>query len=90
MLELAYAVTVHKSQGSEFGQSFVILPSPCRVPSRELLYTALTRQRDHVTLLVQGELADLRQYASAAHSETAARITNLLTERLSTPGPDAI
>jgi len=47
--------------------------------SRELLYTALTRQRDHITLLVQGQLADLRQYASAAHSETAARITNLFT-----------
>jgi hypothetical protein len=45
--------------------------------SRELLYTALTRQRDHVTLLTQGQLADLRQYASAAHSETASRITNL-------------
>jgi AAA domain/UvrD-like helicase C-terminal domain len=79
VLELAYAVTVHKSQGSEFGQTFVILPSPCRVLSRELLYTALTRQRDHVTLLVQGQLADLRQYASAAHSETAARMTNLFT-----------
>ena len=79
VLELAYAVTVHKAQGSEFGQTFVILPSPCRVMSRELLYTALTRQRDHITLLVQGQLADLRQYASAAHSETAARITNLFT-----------
>lgn len=79
VLELAYAVTVHKAQGSEFGQTFVILPSPCRVMSRELLYTALTRQRDHVTLLVQGQLADLRQYASAAHSETAARMTNLFT-----------
>ena len=79
VLELAYAVTVHKAQGSEFGQTFVILPSPCRVMSRELLYTALTRQRDHVTLLVQGQLADLRQYASATYSETAARITNLFT-----------
>lgn len=79
VLELAYAVTVHKAQGSEFGQTFVILPNPCRVMSRELLYTALTRQRDHVTLLVQGQFVDLRQYASAAHSETAARITNLFT-----------
>ena len=77
VLELAYAVTVHKSQGSEFRQTFVILPSPCRVMSRELLYTALTRQRDHVTLLAQGQLADLRQYASAAQSETASRMTNL-------------
>jgi AAA domain/UvrD-like helicase C-terminal domain len=79
LLELAYAVTVHKAQGSEFQQTFVILPNPCRVMSRELLYTALTRQRDCVTLLTQGQLADLRQYASAAYSETASRITNLFT-----------
>jgi hypothetical protein len=77
VLELAYAVTIHKSQGSEFGQTFVVLPNPCRVLSRELLYTALTRQRDHVTVLMQGDLADLRKYASAAYSETAARLTNL-------------
>jgi hypothetical protein len=77
VLELAYAVTIHKSQGSEFGQTFVVLPNPCRVLSRELLYTALTRQRNHVTVLMQGELADLRKYASAAYSETAARLTNL-------------
>ena len=77
VLELAYAVTIHKSQGSEFGQTFVVLPNPCRVLSRELLYTALTRQRDHVTVLMQGDLADLRTYASAAYSETAARLTNL-------------
>ena len=77
LLELAYAVTVHKAQGSEFDQTFVILPSPCRVMSRELLYTALTRQRDHVTVLMQGQLADLRRYASATYSETASRFTNL-------------
>ena len=64
MLELAYAVTIHKSQGSEFGQTFVVLPNPCRVLSRELLYTALTRQRDHVTVLMQGDLTDLQAYSS--------------------------
>ena len=77
VLELAYAVTIHKSQGSEFGQTFVVLPNPCRVLSRELLYTALTRQRDHVTVLMQGDLADLKAYSSATYSETAARLTNL-------------
>ena len=44
-LELAYALTVHKSQGSEFGTVFLVLPNPCGLLSRELLYTALTRQR---------------------------------------------
>jgi ATP-dependent exoDNAse (exonuclease V) alpha subunit len=41
LLELAYALTVHKAQGSEFDTVFVVLPNPCRVLSRELLYTAL-------------------------------------------------
>jgi hypothetical protein len=36
---LAYAITVHKSQGSEFQKVFVVLPKNCRTLSRELLYT---------------------------------------------------
>jgi hypothetical protein len=77
VLELAYAITIHKSQGSEFKQTFVVVPNPCRLLSRELLYTALTRQRHHVTLLMQGDLTDLKKYSSAVYSETAARQTNL-------------
>jgi hypothetical protein len=80
ILELAYAITIHKSQGSEFEQTFVVLPNPCRLLSRELLYTALTRQRDHVTVLMQGNLSDLRKYSSAVYSETAARQTNLFRD----------
>jgi hypothetical protein len=76
-LELAYALTVHKAQGSEFGTVIVILPDPCRVLSRELLYTALTRQKDRVVLLVQGDPALLRRYAAAEHSATARRLTNM-------------
>ena len=30
-LELAYAITIHKSQGSEFGTTFVVVPNPCTV-----------------------------------------------------------
>lgn len=30
VLELAYAITIHKSQGNEFEQTFVVLPNPCR------------------------------------------------------------
>jgi hypothetical protein len=50
-LELAYALTVHKSQGSEFKKVFVILPKHCRLLSRELVYTALTRSREQLVLL---------------------------------------
>lgn len=45
-LSLAYAITVHKSQGSEFDSVFVILPdSKARPPSRQLVYTAVTRAK---------------------------------------------
>ena len=77
VLELAYALTVHKSQGSEFGTVIFVLPNPCRLLTRELLYTALTRQKDRVVILHQGPRADLRKYSSDDHSEIARRLTNL-------------
>ncbi len=44
--ETVYAMTVHKSQGSEFEQVLVVTPDqPSPVLSRELIYTALTRAR---------------------------------------------
>lgn len=79
-LELAYALTIHKSQGSEFGTTFVIMPNPCRPLSRELLYTALTRQQREVILFHQGDLRDLIKLSGADHSETARRLTNLFRE----------
>ena len=51
-LELAYAVTIHKSQGSEYPA--VILPllgGPKMLLSRNLLYTAVTRARKCVTVV---------------------------------------
>ena len=77
VLELAYALTVHKSQGSEFGTVFLVLPDPCRLISRELLYTALTRQKDRVVILHQGARSALRKYSSDDRSVTARRLTNL-------------
>ncbi len=51
--ESAFALTVHKSQGSEFDQVFLALPERgARVISRELLYTGLTRCRRGVALWV--------------------------------------
>jgi ATP-dependent exoDNAse (exonuclease V) alpha subunit len=50
-LELAYAITVHKAQGSEFGVVMLILPPYSRLVSREMLYTALTRQKRRIWIL---------------------------------------
>ena len=77
LLELAYAVTIHKSQGSQFKVTFVVIPDPCPLLSPELLYTALTRQQDKVVLLKQGDLSTLRAFASPSRSETARRLTCL-------------
>jgi hypothetical protein len=77
ILELAYALTVHKSQGSEFGTVILVLPNPCRLLSRELLYTALTRQKNRVIILHQGQRTDLLKFSTDDRSETARRLTNL-------------
>jgi hypothetical protein len=76
MLELAWAVTVHKSQGSEFDTTFLVLPARANI-SRELMYTALTRQKDKVVILHEGTLSELRELAQPWRSETARRLTDL-------------
>jgi hypothetical protein len=76
-VELAYAITVHKAQGSEFGLTFLVLPEVSRVMSRELLYTALTRQRERIVVIHQGPRTELWKYASDEFSEMKSRLTNL-------------
>jgi exodeoxyribonuclease V alpha subunit len=50
-VETVYAMTVHKSQGSQFGTAAVLLPSvDSRILTRELLYTAVTRARRELIL----------------------------------------
>ncbi|HEY5464031.1 MAG TPA: AAA family ATPase [Hanamia sp.] len=75
--ELAYAITVHKSQGSGFKKVFFILPSKGAILSRELLYTALTRQVDKIIILHQGDFRDFIRLASTDASSTARRFTDL-------------
>lgn len=59
-LELAYAISVHKAQGSEFERVYVIIPhSKKALLSPELFYTALTRAKRHCTLLIEKDMAPL-------------------------------
>ena len=49
--ETAFAMTIHKSQGSQFDHVYVVLPQDdSRLLSRELLYTAMSRARRRLTL----------------------------------------
>jgi exodeoxyribonuclease V alpha subunit len=51
-IETVYAMTVHKSQGSQFDTAAVLLPDPASpILTRELLYTAVTRARTRLLLV---------------------------------------
>ena len=58
-IELAYAITIHKSQGSEYPAVLLpLLSGPKRLMNRNLLYTAVTRARKCVTILGSQEVVD--------------------------------
>ena len=61
-LDMAYAMTVHKAQGSEYrGVIFVAAPCAPGLEVRGVLYTAITRARE--LLVVVGDDAALRRMA---------------------------
>jgi exodeoxyribonuclease V alpha subunit len=76
-LELAYALTVHKSQGSDFDIVFLILPKSATTLSRELLYTGLTRFRQKMVLLIERDTAVLEKLRNPQCSDTLLRNTNM-------------
>ena len=76
-LELAYALTVHKSQGSDFDIVFLVLPKTAATLSRELLYTGLTRFRQKMVLLIERDTTVLEKLRNPQCSDTLLRNTNL-------------
>lgn len=79
--ETAYAMTVHKSQGSEFEHTVLVLPAQAsQVLSRELIYTGITRARRYFTLAC----ANASVLDSAISQQT--RRASGLAERLARPG----
>ena len=76
-LDLAYALTVHKAQGSDFDYVFLILPRKASTLSKELLYTGLTRFRKKMVLLLERDTAVLERLRSPKESATLLRNTNL-------------
>jgi exodeoxyribonuclease V alpha subunit len=56
-IDTVYAMTIHKSQGSQFQTAAVLLPEPgSRILTRELLYTAATRAQDRLILVGTEEM----------------------------------
>ena len=75
--ELAYAITIHKSQGSEFEHTFVVIPNKKALLSRELVYTALTRSTRQVTLFLQaGDRTNILESARR-RSDILPRLTSI-------------
>ena len=77
-LSLAYASTIHKSQGSEYPAVVVILDSShYMMLQRNLLYTAITRAKGHVWVL-----SAPGAFATAVRNNRSVRRFTRLTERL--------
>ncbi|TGP42404.1 DUF2075 domain-containing protein [bacterium M00.F.Ca.ET.228.01.1.1] len=74
--DTAFALTVHKSQGSEFEHAVLMLPPAfSRVLSRELVYTAITRARERVEIIgARAVLAQAIATPTQRDSGLAARI----------------
>ncbi len=87
-LELAYAITIHKAQGSDFDIVFLVVPEKSQVLSREMFYTGLTRFRKRLVMLVEKNIVTLREYRNFSKSETLLRNTNLFTENIRPDGVD--
>lgn len=76
-LELAYALTVHKSQGSGFGKTIVVINGKSSFVTKELLYTAFSRQREKLIVLCDLSIQELVKYANDWHSDAKQRYTDL-------------
>lgn len=84
-LELAYAMTIHKAQGSEFQQVILVLHQQHYVLlRRELLYTGITRARRILTLIGSAEALRL-----AVRREERARRFSALCQGLPSGAPSA-
>lgn len=81
-LELGYAISVHKSQGSEFDRVYFVLPkvSPNR-QMMELLYTGLTRASTHCTVFIQDNVETLLSHMRPERSALTTINTSLFSFR---------
>ena len=87
-LELAYGLTVHKAQGSQFGTVILVLADPCLLLSKEMLYTALSRQTEKIVILYNQEPYHLMKFSSDKCSDIKRRFTDLFASVFLAEGKD--
>lgn len=84
--ETAFAMTIHKSQGSEFEHIALVLPNQILpVLTRELLYTAVTRARTHLSVYTTDEVL---RYAIATKTQRRSGLINRLATGVHRRPPD--
>ena len=67
-MQLAYSITVHKSQGSEIDDVHIILPDSCKnMLTRRIVYTAITRAKSHVYIYSVGDAFEYAVKNKAEH-----------------------
>ncbi len=81
--ELAYAISIHKSQGSGFNHLFLVLPARFGLLSKELVYTALTRTKKTITLFLQtnGDKINTVLEIAQSRSKSGSRWTSLMLDK---------
>ena len=73
-LELAYAITIHKSQGSEYPAVVMpVMDGPKMLMNRNILYTAITRAKKCVTMVGDANVF----YSMVDNTSQAARYSGL-------------
>jgi ATP-dependent exoDNAse (exonuclease V) alpha subunit len=77
--EAAYAISVHKAQGSEFSEVFVVIPERRSLLSKELVYTAMTRSTGRLKMFVQRTPRENPLEIARGRSELLRRNSSLLT-----------
>lgn len=80
-VDTVHALTIHKSQGSEYGHTVVVLPTVAsRIVTRELVYTGITRAKPDLTIVATEEVL---QEAARTPIRRATGLANRVCEALS-------
>ena len=73
---IAYGITVHKSQGSDFNNVFLVIPEKYGLLTKELIYTALTRSKNKLFLFIYKAEENLLEKARG-YSDLLTRQTSI-------------
>ncbi|MCC8361000.1 AAA family ATPase [Salinimicrobium sediminilitoris] len=89
MLELGYATSVHKAQGSQFDITILVIPSEdSDFLNREMLYTALTRSTAIQIILIQNDISLLKSRLWLGKSDIIKRNSSLFSTSKGIPSKD--